>query len=194
MNDLAGAAALLARSHRLHRAERGALRGLDCAAAFTVGAYLRRSPGRAARTLAVGALLDARNGDFLLAAESRFLKAHGHGGLYAFAAPRRVRIAACTSAEAEAAEHVAEYIAQITEAAKTAEARAATAATAAETGVRVKGRMTELIVFLALLGIGQHFVCLVALLEALLTGFVAGVQIRVVLLGELPVCFFYVIG
>ena len=54
--------------------------------------------------------------------------------------------------------------------------------------------MTELIVFLALLGIGQHFVCLVALLEALLTCFVAGVQIRVVLLGKLPVCFFYLIG
>ena len=54
--------------------------------------------------------------------------------------------------------------------------------------------MTELIVLLALLWVGENFICLIALLEALLTGLVAGVQIRVVLLGELSVCFFYVIG
>ncbi len=56
------------------------------------------------------------------------------------------------AAEAEAAEHVAEYIAQIAEAAETAEA---CAARTAETGVRVKGRMTELIVLLALLWVGR---------------------------------------
>ena len=54
--------------------------------------------------------------------------------------------------------------------------------------------MTELIVLLALLWVGENFICLIALLEALLTGLVAGVKIRVVLLGELPVCFFYLIG
>ena len=74
------------------------------------------------------------------------------------------------AAEAEAAEHVAEYIAQIAEAAETAEA---CAARTAETGVRVKGRMTELIVLLALLWVGE-LLRLIALLEALLTGLVAG--------------------
>lgn len=42
-------------------------------------------PGAQPVPLQSGALLDTRYGDFLFAAEGRFLKAHGHSGLYALA-------------------------------------------------------------------------------------------------------------
>ena len=70
------------------------------------------------------------------------------------------------------------------------EAAKAAARSAAEARVGVKGRMTELVVLLALLGVAKHLGGLVELLELLLALLVAGVQVGVVLLGELPVCLF----
>ena len=55
--------------------------------------------------------------------------------------------------------------------------------------------MAELVVLCALIRIGQHLIRLVYLLEAGLTVLVAGVQVGVIFLGKLSVCFFeFVLG
>ena len=55
--------------------------------------------------------------------------------------------------------------------------------------------MAELVILRALVGIGQHLVGLVDLLEALLAFFIARMQVRVVGLGQLAVGFFdFVLG
>ena len=201
MDDLAAAAALFARAARLHHAEGGALRGAHAAGALAVRADLRRRAGGAAGALAVRTLLDAADVDLLLAAERRLFKgdiqAHAqvfaparagadvlaaHGGVR-----RTLRAAEAAEAAAEnvaeaAAENVTEDIAEAAEAAKPGAAGAA--------GGRVERRMAELVILRALVGIGQHLVGLVDLLEALLAFFIARMQVRVVGLGQLAVGFF----
>ena len=66
-------------------------------------------------------------------------------------------------------------------------------ADAAEAGVRVKGRMAELVILFALFFVREHLVGFIGLFEALFRGLVARMQIRMVLLGDLAVCFFYFI-
>ena len=93
------------------------------------------------------------------------------------------------AAEAEAAEHVAEYIAQIAE----VEARRAVAPSGAACARPVAGvnaREAELVVPGLFLRVGQHLVGLVDLLELLLGLLVTGVHVRVVLSGQLFICFF----
>ena len=93
----------------------------------------------------------------------------------------------CLAAAAEA-ENVAETGEDIAEISETA---AKSAETAAEACVGVKGCMTVLIVLLPLFLVGEDFIGLVGLLEAFFAGLVAGMQVRVVFLGDLAVCFFY---
>ena len=53
--------------------------------------------------------------------------------------------------------------------------------------------MAELVVLCPLIGVGQHLVCLVYLLEASLAFLVAGMQVGVIFLGKLSVCFFQLV-
>ena len=188
MDYLARASALRARRGRLRHTEGGALRRADAAGALTVGADLRRRPRRAAVALAVRALLDAADGDFLLATESGLLKADVELNAYVVALARRVRVAARAAAEAE---YVSEYIAKVAEIAEAAKAAEACAAAKARAGI--KGRMAVLVILRALIVVRQHLVRLVDLLEPLLTGFIARMEVGVVLLGKFAVCFFYLI-
>ena len=114
---LARAAALRAGALGLHHAEGGALRSADAAGAVAVRADLGRSAGRAARAVAVRALLHLGDVDLLLAAEGRLLKADGDRGAQALAAfwAAALRRAA---AETKDVAKIAEYISK---AAKTAE-------------------------------------------------------------------------
>ena len=186
MNNLAGPAALGAGAHGLRHAEGCTLGRTDLAAAAAVRADLRGCSGGAAGTVAVGTGFDPRNVQLLLTAEGRFLKADVQLGAHIVSAARCVRIpglaaAAETEDIAEAGEDVAEV----------AEAAAKAAEAAAETSVGVKGRMAILIILLPLFLVGENFIGLVGLLEAFLAGLVAGMQVRVVFLGDLAVCFFY---
>ena len=188
VDDLAAAAALLARAAGLHHAERGALRGAHAAGALAVRADLRRRAGGAAGALAVRTLLDAADVDLLLAAERRLFKGDIQAHAQVFA-PARAAALALTAAEA-AAEDIPEDIPEaaaenVVKAAEAAETGAAGAA-----GGRVERRMAELVILRALVGIGQHLVGLVDLLEALLAFLIARMQIRVVGLGQLAVGFF----
>ena len=173
----------------LDHAEGGALADADLTGTAAVGAYLGGGALSAACAAAVRAGLNAVDSDFLLAAEGRFLKADVHRGPEILALAGGVGVCALSAAEAaKAAEYIAENVAK---AAKTIEAAEAAAV---EAGVGVKGCMAELVILLALFIVGENLVGLVGLLEALLAGLVAGVQVRVVCLGYLSVCLFYLIG
>ena len=189
MDDLAAAAALLAHAAGLHHAERGALRGVHAAGALAVRADLRRGAGGAAGALAVRALLDTADVDLLLAAERRLFKGdvQAHAQIVAPARAAALGLPAAAEAAAEdiaedVPEAAAENVAKAAEAAETGPAGAA--------GGRVERRMAELVILRALVGIGQHLVGLVDLLEALLTFLIARMQVRVVGLGQLAVGFF----
>ena len=186
VDDFAGAAALGAGGARLHHAEGRALVDRDMARALAVRADLRRRAGGAARALAVRAALDAADRDLLLAAEGGLLEADVQRGAQVVALARRVRVGARRAAEA--AEDVAEDVAEAPEAAKASEA--VKPAEAARARVGIEGGEAELVVLLALFLVREDLVGLVGLLEALLAGLVAGVQIGVVFLGQLSVCFF----
>ena len=188
MDYLARASALRARRGRLRHTEGSALRRADAAGALAVGADLRRRPRRAAVALAVRALLDAAYGDFLLAAEGGLLEADVELNAYVVALARRVRVAARAAAEAE---YVSEYIAKVAEIAEAA--KAAEACAAAEARAGIKGRVAVLVILRALIVVRQHLVRLVDLLEPLLTGFIARMEVGVVLLGKSAVCLFYLI-
>ena len=186
VDDLARAAAFRTRRGGLRHAEGRALGGTYGAAALAVGADLGRRAGGAAGALAVGALLHAADRDLFLAAEGRLLKGYVHAGAQIVAAARRVGIAA-RGAEA-AAEKAREDVAQVAEIAE------ALKSAAAEAGGGIKGGVAELVVLRALVVVREDLVGLVDLLEPLLTGLVAGVQVRVILLCELSVCFFDLFG
>ena len=151
-------------------------------------ADLRRRAGGAAGALAVRTLLDAADVDLLLAAERRLFKGDVQAHAQVFA-PARAAALGLPAAEA-AAENIAEDIpeAAAENVAKAAEAAETGAAGAA--GGRVERRMAELVILRALVGIGQHLVGLVDLLEALLAFLIARMQVRVVGLGQLAVGFF----
>ena len=96
----------------------------------------------------------------------------------------RIGLTGGTAAEA-AAEEGGENVAQI-HIIKAAEA-AAKAATATGSKVRIHPCMAVLVIALALRGVAQHLVGLVDLLEPGLGLLVAGIQVGVVLLGQLAV-------
>lgn len=188
MYYLAGASALGAGRRGLREAEGRALGGANRARALAVGADLRRRAGGTAVALAVGALLYAADGHLFFTAEGGLLEAYVQRRAHALAAAGAVGIAPRAAAEAEYVSEAAENVAQIAEITEAAEARAAV-----EAGVRVEGRVAELVVLFALFLVGEHLVGLVRLLEALLAGLVVRVQVGVSGFGDIPVCFFYFI-
>ena len=162
---------------------------MHAAGALAVRADLRRGAGGAAGTLAVRALLDTADVDLFLAAERRLFKGDVQAHAQIFAPARAAALLLSAAAEA-AAEDVAEDVPEaaaenVPKAAEAAETGAAGAA-----GGRVKRRMAELVILRALVGIGQHLVGLVDLLEALLAFLIARMQVRVVGLGQFAVGFF----
>ena len=188
VDDLAGALALGAGCGALRHAERRALGGAHLAAALAVGADLGGGPRGAAGAVAFGALFHLADGDVLLAAEGGLLEADVHGNAEVLAPARGVGVGPRgAAAEAEAAEQVAEDVAEVSESAEAIEA-------ATEAGVGIEGRMAVLVILGPLVLIGEDLIGLVDLLEALLGGLVAGMEVRMVLLGKLSVCFFYLIG
>ena len=188
MDNAAGAVTLLAGTAGGKHAHRRPLLHLHLAAAAAVGADLRRGPRLAAAALTGGALLAALHGDLLLAAEGRLGKGDGDGGADALAPLGCVGVAPLRSAEA-AAEEAAENVAQIAEVeARRAVAPSGAAGTCAIAGIHA--RKAELVIPGLLIGIGQHLVGLVDLLELLLGLLVAGVHIRMVFPGQLFICFF----
>ena len=121
----------------------------------------------------------------------RFLKGQDDVGLDIVALARGVGVGAAGTAEtakATAAEQIAEDIAQVNTAAETA-AKAATEATAGLAGpiVGIDPSETELVIALALVRVGKNIVGLVDLLELFLGVLIAGVQVGVVLFGQLAV-------
>ena len=186
---LASALALGALLAGLDHAERCALCGHDRAGALTVGADLGGRALGTAGALTVGALLDLGDKGILLYAEGSLLKLYVDSCTQIIALAGCVGVSAATAAKAEAAaEDVAEDISEAAEALKAAEASAA-----AEALAGVKGRMAELVVLCPLIGVGEHLVCLVYLLEASLAFLVAGMQVGVIFLGKLSVCFFQLV-
>ncbi len=174
-----GAAAFLTgglglEGHPAHPLNHNALTG-----AAAVRAGLGGGSGFRAGTVARGTFMQARVVDFLFAAGDCLLKAQHQAHLHVLPtlgtrAPRRTAAAECT------AENAAEYVAQIAEIGKAAVPAA---------GARrwVEGCLAELVILCLLVRVGQHGVCLVDLLEVLLGIRIAGVQVGVILLGELAV-------
>ena len=171
----------------LHHAEGCALGGLDRARALTIGADLGGRALGTARALTIGALLDLGNKDLFLYAEGRLLELDVYGGTQIIALARCVGVSATAAKAAEATEDIAEDIAKTTEALEAAETATAKAL------IGVKCGMAELVVLCTLIGIAQHLICLVYLLKASLALLVAGMQVRVIFLGKLSVCFFKLI-
>ena len=184
MNETACAAALAAGTVGGEHAHRGLAAGLNGAGAVAVGANLRRSTRGAAAALTGGALLAALDGDRLFAAEGRLREADGDTGPDALTPLGGIGVAAL-AAEA-AAEKAAEYIAQVAE----VKAAAIGAAPGSRAVVGVYPGKTELIVAGLFLRVGQDLVGLIDILELLLGLLIAGVHVRVVLPGQLLICFF----
>ena len=132
--------------------------------------------------MAGGALLVPHQVDLLLAAQRRLLK--GHGDVHAQIVAGDGAVLARAAAEA-AAEHRGKDVLEAAEA--TAAEAAEIAKPAAAEAARLGAVVAELVVLRPLLGVGQHLVGLVDLLELLLGGLVAGVHVRVVLLRQLAI-------
>ena len=188
MDDLARAAAMIAGRGGLHYTESGALLTANLTAASADGADLGSCAGLAAAAVAVGAILDAGDGYLLGAAESCLLEGQVNGCAQILALAGSV-LTAGTSAAATAEEGF-KYVAKVAE---TVEAEAAAKSARVGVEVGVDARVTELVIAGALVGIGENLVSLVYLLEASLGRRVAGMQVGVIGLGKLAVCFFQVV-
>ena len=140
----------------------------------------------AAGALAVSALLHPADRDLPSCGQKAASSRRCSRSREVVAAARRVGIAA--RAAKAAAEEARENVAQIAEVAKALKARAAEAGGGVERGVAV------LVVLRALVVVREDLIGLVDLLEPLLGFLVAGVQVRVVLLGKPSVCFFDLFG
>ena len=192
LDDGTAAAAVRAGLLALHHTKGGALLGHNIAAAVALGAGLGVAARLTAGAVTIGAGLLPVQRDLLGAAVSCFLKGQNHAGLdvVAFAGGVGVRAGRTAEAAKSAAEQVAEDVAQVY-AAGTAEATAKTATEAAAglAGpiVGIDPGKAELVIALAFFRVGKYIVRLVDFLELLLGGLVAGVQVGVVLFGELAV-------
>ena len=178
LHQLAGAAAAAAGGGGGHDAEGRALLYAHLTGAAAVGAGLRAGAGLAAGSAAVLAVLDAGDRDLLAAAECGLLKGDREPHAQALALLRGVALPRAAAEAEAAAEDVAEDVPEVAEAAEAA---------AAEAGVGIKGRKAVLVVARLLVRVGQHLIGLADLLEALLAGLVARMQVGVVFLGELAV-------
>ena len=148
-------------------------------AAAAGGAGVHAGAGLRAGAVALGALLIADEVDLLLAAQRGLLE--GEGQVVAQIVAGNGAIAA-RGAAAAGEERGKDVLKAAEAAAKAAEIAIPAAAKAA-----LRAVMSELVVLSALLGIRQHLIGLVDLLEALLRFFVARVDIGMVLLRELSI-------
>ena len=183
-DDLAPAAAARACAGSGKHAHRGLAALLDLAGTAAVGAGFRTGTGGRAGAAALAALLHPVQAHVLLAAKGRLFKCNGQPGAQALA-PLGAAAGPGAAAEA-AAEKAAEDIAQVSE----VEAAVEPAAKAASAVVGVHAGEAELIVPGPLAAVAEHLIGLVDLLEPGLRRLVVRVEVRMVLLGELPVCLF----
>ena len=130
------------------------------------------------------AALDAGIGDLPLTAERRFFKAQVDLDHDVLTLGRGIPARGCAAASAP--EEVAENVAEIAET-EAASAKAAEACARSRIEVRVNACEAVLVIARLLVGVRQDLICLVDLLELLLSGLVAGVLVGVVLHGELAV-------
>ena len=192
LDDGAASAAVRAGLLALHHTKRRALLGHDIAAATALGTGLGAGAGRTAVAAAVRAGLLTVQRDLFGAAVGGLLKGQDHIGLNVMALARRVGVGAgraaeaAKAAEATAAEQITEDVAQIHTACA---AKAATKAAAGLAGpiVGIDPSESELVIALALVRVGKNIVGLIDLLELFLGVLVAGVQVGVVLFGQLAV-------
>ena len=187
LDDLACAVTVRAGLNILYLSKQGLLRIHDLPLAIALGAGLRRRARLCARAVAAGAGLLKVDLYLLLAAEYRLLKADAHRGTQIRAAGRAASCPGGASAAKDIAENIAENVAHIPAEVKTAKPAEAPGSGAA---ALLKGRVSELVVLLALLGITEDAVGLGSLLELGLRLLVTRIGVRVVLLGKLSVCFF----
>ena len=191
LDDGAASAAVRAGLLALHHAKRRALLGHDIAAATALGTGLGAGAGRAAVAVAVRAGLLTVQRDLFGAAVGGLLKGQDDVGLNVMALARRVGVGAGRAAEAAkaAAENITEDVAQIDAAGAAEAAKAATVAAAGLAGpiVGIDPSESELVIALALVRVGKNIVGLIDLLELFLGVLVAGVQVGVVLFGQLAV-------
>lgn len=182
MNDLALSAAAGAGRTGGKHAHGRLPPDLNRTGAVALRAHLRRGAGGAAVAVAGLAGLHPLHGDGLFAAECRLFKADGQRQPDALAPLRGVGIGPPAAAEA-AAKEAAEDIAQVSEV-KTAVEPAAGAE------VRVYAGVAVLIIAGFFVGVGKHLIGLVDFLEPGLGLLVAGMEVRMVLLGQLAVRLF----
>ena len=159
---------------------------LDGAGAAAVGTGLRIGARSRAGTLAALALFHPVQGDLLLAAESRFLEGNGQTHPQALA-PLGTGAGPGPASEASA-EKAAENIAQVAEVKAAIEAPAVPAVLGGVVGVHA--RKAELVIPCSLVAVAENLIGLIDLFEPGLSRCVAGIQVRVVLLGQLAVGFF----
>ena len=186
---LARAAAARARRRRAHDAEGGARLSADGAGAVAVRADLRSSAGGAAGAVAVGAGLDAADAYLLRAAEGGLLKGDAQRGAYALALARGVGVGARPAAAEEGVEYISEVDVDVAEASEPAEA----GAPASRPEGRIERGVAELVVFGAVLLVGEDLVGLLYLLEAGLGLLVVGVEVGVILLRGLAERLLYIV-
>ena len=160
----------------VHELPEDALLGTpDLACAVALGADLGLAPGRGPGAAAVVAVLEARVLELLLGAEGRLFELQPH-------ARTEVGTAAWTAPPAPAARTPAEEgVEDIAEAVERREA-----VEACGPGASVDARMTETVVGAAFLGVGEHLVSAVDLLEAF-GRIVPGIAVGVVLHRQLAI-------
>ena len=194
MDDLALAPTVGADGGGRHRAEHGLPLHPHLAGAVTLRTYFRGSPRLAAGTLAGLAVFHVLDGHVLLAAKGRLFQGQRQAGADG-AALGRAGAGLSASAEAAApkapAEEGAEEIADVAHV-KAAEATGSASPAGAEVGV--DARKAKLVVLGPLVLVRQHLIGFVDLFKAGLRLFVPRVQVGVVLLGQLSVCFFQLVG
>ena len=185
LDHLARAAALRARLLRLHRHAHEVLLRAHRAGAAAIRTGFRLRAVLAARAMARRTRLDARIRNLLLAAERRVLKADFNlrNDILPLAGTRSAR----GRGAGAAAEEVAENIAEISEAAEAAKPAEACARARVRVEVRIDTREAVLVVARLFVRVGQDLIRLIDFLEFFLCRFIAGVLVRVVLHGKLPV-------
>ena len=185
LHDLARAAAAVAGLGGLDHTEGGALVDPHLACAMAVLTGFGRSPGRGAGAVTVVAGLNLGIGDGLFAAFGRLLKGDGNVGLHVAAPPGSVGVGAPRAASAKAAEEAVENVGEVEPGSLEG---AASRGAAPEIGIYA--RVAELVVARPLVAVGKHLVGLVHLFELGLRFLVPRVQVRVILLRQLPVRLF----
>ncbi len=180
--------ALRALLRGLVKAKGGTLLFHDGSGAVALRAGLRGA-GMAAGAMTDVTIHDARERNGLVAALGGLLKREGNAGLYVTARPGCVRVGTALLAAAKSAETAAEDAGEdVADVAEVGGVEAA--AEAAGPCVGVEGGVAETVILGLLVRVTQDLIGLVDLFELCLGFGAVRVQVRVILLGQLAVCFF----